>query len=57
MTTLPRKEYDERANRTYAVIITGETRGWGCFIFKKGLIVTPDAPADKGNTHIASYTV
>jgi L-fucose mutarotase len=57
MTTIPRKEYYERAKKVYAVIITGETRGWGCFILKKGLIVTPDAPSDQGNTHIASYTV
>jgi L-fucose mutarotase len=28
----------ERAKRAYAVIVTGERRFYGCFIFKKGVI-------------------
>jgi L-fucose mutarotase len=35
----------ERAKRAYCVIATGESRGYGCFIFKKGVQLAPDAPA------------
>ena len=28
----------ERANKAYAVIVTGERRFYGCFILKKGVI-------------------
>src|SRR5271169_2132209 len=28
---IPRQIFYERAKRAYCVIITGETRGWGCF--------------------------
>lgn len=52
---IPRREFYERAKKTYAVIITGETRGWGCFIFKKGLDVTPDESNKNGSTHISTY--
>jgi L-fucose mutarotase len=55
MTAVPRKTYYERARQAYAVVITGETRGWGCFIFKKGLDVTPDVPSSEGRAHISSY--
>jgi L-fucose mutarotase len=34
---IPRQIFYERANKTYCVIITGESRGWGCFIFRKGV--------------------
>lgn len=34
----------ERAKRAYCVIATGETRGYGCFIFTKGAILSPDVP-------------
>ncbi len=35
----------ERAKQAYCVIATGETRGYGCFIFKKGVFLAPDMPA------------
>jgi L-fucose mutarotase len=34
---IPRKIFYERAKKAYCVIITGESRGWGCFIFRKGV--------------------
>jgi L-fucose mutarotase len=34
----------ERAKQAYCVIATGEARGYGCFIFKKGVELAPDAP-------------
>ncbi|MDR5838815.1 RbsD/FucU family protein [Caballeronia sp. LZ034LL] len=34
----------ERARQAYCVIATGEARGYGCFIFKKGVQLAPDAP-------------
>lgn len=34
---IPRQVFYERAKKAYCVIITGETRGWGCFIFRKGV--------------------
>ena len=34
----------ERAKNAYCVIATGEARGYGCFIFKKGVQLAPDAP-------------
>ncbi len=54
---IPRKEFYERAKKTHCVIITGETRGWGCFIFKKGLHVTPDLPNTIRSAHIADYDI
>ena len=38
-----RFDFYERANRAYAVIVTGETRFYGCFILKKGVIPPKDA--------------
>ncbi|MDE1180448.1 RbsD/FucU domain-containing protein [Paraburkholderia sp.] len=35
----------ERAKKAYCVIATGEGRGYGCFIFKKGAELAPDAPS------------
>ena len=35
-----------RAKKAYCVIATGETRGYGCFIFKKGVLLAPDAPKE-----------
>jgi L-fucose mutarotase len=29
-----------RAQQAYAVIVTGELRGYGCFIFKKGVLLS-----------------
>jgi L-fucose mutarotase len=34
----------ERAKQAYCVIATGEARGYGCFIFKKGVQLAPDVP-------------
>jgi L-fucose mutarotase len=33
-----RFDFYERANKAYAVIVTGENRFYGCFILKKGVI-------------------
>lgn len=41
---IERFEFYERAKRAYCVIRTGEARGYGCFIFKKGVQLAPDAP-------------
>ena len=38
-----RFDFYERANKAYAVIVTGETRFYGCFILKKGVIPPKDA--------------
>ncbi|MDR3617156.1 MAG: RbsD/FucU domain-containing protein [Candidatus Obscuribacterales bacterium] len=45
-----RADFYDRAKNSFCVIVTGETRGWGCFIFKKGVILTPDQPATKNNS-------
>ncbi|MFA8391952.1 RbsD/FucU family protein [Burkholderia ubonensis] len=29
-----------RAQQAYAVIVTGESRGYGCFLFKKGVLLS-----------------
>jgi L-fucose mutarotase len=34
---IPRQAFYERAKKAYCIIITGELRGWGCFIFRKGV--------------------
>jgi L-fucose mutarotase len=54
---VPRRDFYERAKKACCVVITGETRGWGCFILRKGLDVTPDMPARGGSAHISTYTV
>ena len=41
---IERFAFYERAKRAYCVIATGEARGYGCFIFKKGVELAPDAP-------------
>ncbi|WP_244817398.1 RbsD/FucU family protein [Caballeronia sp. Lep1P3] len=41
---IERFEFYERAKKAYCVIRTGEARGYGCFIFKKGVQLAPDAP-------------
>ncbi|MBM3520238.1 MAG: ribose ABC transporter, partial [Alphaproteobacteria bacterium] len=38
-----RFDFYERARRAYAVIVTGETRFYGCFLLKKGVIPPKDA--------------
>ncbi|MGN6315812.1 RbsD/FucU family protein [Trinickia sp.] len=41
---IERHAFYARARKAYCVIATGETRGYGCFIFTKGVILAPDAP-------------
>jgi len=43
--SIERFAFYERAKKAYCVIATGEARGYGCFIFKKGVNLAPDAPA------------
>ncbi len=38
MGSIERMAFYERAKNAYCVIATGETRFYGCFIFKKGVI-------------------
>ena len=38
MGSLERFAFYERSKRTYGVIATGESRFYGCFVFKKGVI-------------------
>jgi L-fucose mutarotase len=38
MGSVERFAFYERAKKSYCVIVTGETRFYGCFIFKKGVI-------------------
>ncbi|SAK90805.1 transport protein RbsD/FucU [Caballeronia fortuita] len=40
--SIERFEFYTRAKAAYCVIATGETRGYGCFIFKKGVQLAPD---------------
>lgn len=42
MTGIERFQFYEEAKRAYAVIVTGDRRFYGCFIFTKG-VVPPDA--------------
>ncbi|MGF6772216.1 L-fucose mutarotase [Paraburkholderia sp. GAS199] len=42
--SIERFAFYERARRAYCVIATGEQRGYGCFVFKKGVLLAPDAP-------------
>ena len=39
MGSIERMEFYEHAKRSYAVVSTGERRGYGCFILKKGIIL------------------
>ncbi|WP_017775422.1 RbsD/FucU family protein [Paraburkholderia kururiensis] len=43
--SIERFAFYERARKAYCVIATGEQRGYGCFVFKKGVLLAPDAPA------------
>ncbi|WP_206995048.1 RbsD/FucU family protein [Trinickia mobilis] len=45
---LERHAFYARAKQAYCVIATGETRGYGCFVFTKGVIIAPDAPREPG---------
>jgi L-fucose mutarotase len=42
---IERFAFYERAKNAYCVIATGEARGYGCFIFKKGVQLAPDSAA------------
>ncbi|PTB18682.1 ribose ABC transporter [Trinickia symbiotica] len=42
---IERHAFYARARKAYCVIVTGEQRGYGCFIFTKGVILAPDAPS------------
>ncbi|MBB2927456.1 RbsD/FucU family protein [Paraburkholderia silvatlantica] len=41
---IERHAFYARARKAYCVIATGETRGYGCFVFTKGVLLAPDAP-------------
>jgi L-fucose mutarotase len=45
--SVERFAFYERAKRAYCVIATGEARGYGCFIFTKGVQLAPDASEQK----------
>jgi len=42
--SIERHAFYARARQAYCVIATGETRGYGCFVFTKGVILSPDKP-------------
>ncbi len=42
--SLERFAFYERARRAYCVIATGEARGYGCFVLKKGVLLAADRP-------------
>ncbi|MEM5399872.1 RbsD/FucU family protein [Paraburkholderia unamae] len=44
---IERHAFYTRARKAYCVIATGETRGYGCFVFTKGVLLAPDAPRAK----------
>ncbi|HKR38775.1 MAG TPA: RbsD/FucU family protein [Paraburkholderia sp.] len=44
---IERHAFYARARKAYCVIATGETRGYGCFVFTKGVLLAPDAPRAK----------
>jgi len=48
--SLERHAFYARARKAYCVIATGETRGYGCFVFAKGVLLAPDAPGASGGT-------
>ena len=41
MGSIERFAFYERAKKAYCVIQSGEQRGYGCFVFKKGVIIAP----------------
>ncbi|KMZ13313.1 L-fucose mutarotase [Candidatus Burkholderia humilis] len=42
--SIERFAFYERAKNSYCVIATGKARGYGCFIFKKGVQLAADEP-------------
>ncbi|MFC6079855.1 RbsD/FucU family protein [Sphaerisporangium aureirubrum] len=55
-TPVARGEFYERAKDAFCVVVTAETRGWGCFILTKGVLVTPDEPASAGGSTVGEWT-
>lgn len=47
---IERMAFYERAKRAYCVIASGEQRGYGCFILKKGVLITADDEASAGGS-------
>lgn len=45
---IERHAFYARARKAYCVIATGEARGYGCFVFTKGVLLAPDAPRKGG---------
>jgi L-fucose mutarotase len=45
---IERHAFYVRARKAYCVIATGERRGYGCFVFTKGVILAPDLPRESG---------
>ncbi|WP_322060364.1 RbsD/FucU family protein [Paraburkholderia sp. J63] len=45
---IERHAFYARARKAYCVIATGEARGYGCFVFTKGVLLAPDAPRASG---------
>jgi L-fucose mutarotase len=45
---IERHAFYARARKAYCVIATGEARGYGCFVFTKGVLLAPDAPRANG---------
>jgi L-fucose mutarotase len=41
---IERHAFYARARKAYCVIASGEARGYGCFIFTKGVLLAPDTP-------------
>ncbi len=35
---IPRQEFYDAAKKAYAIVVTGEPRGYGCILLKKGVI-------------------
>lgn len=46
---LERMAFYERAKRAYCVIASGEQRGYGCFILKKGVLMKADDEVSPGD--------
>ncbi|MFD1559677.1 RbsD/FucU family protein [Paraburkholderia silviterrae] len=44
---IERHAFYARARKAYCVIATGEARGYGCFVFTKGVLLAPDAPRSR----------
>lgn len=42
LASIERFEFYERAKKSYAVIVTGELRFYGCFIITKGVVPPPE---------------